>query len=131
MWILTGAAELVFTDKSMMGSADIATGINGIRRRGNATVVANGLLGPDDFELDDAEKNVYVTDIFANQMLRISTEGENVEVVANLAGPTSARWATRRRGKANLYVSTSGGFLQYAQGNVTVGGSVVRFDVNS
>lgn len=154
----TGATELMFTDKSMMGSADIAFGINGVRvrrgrlwftntgkgtlswmpidpvtaqRRGNATVVADGLLGPDDSELDDAERNAYVTDIFANQLLRIPTEGGDVEVVAELAGPTSARWATCRRGKANLYVSTSGGFLQYVQGNVTVGGSIVRFDVNS
>lgn len=77
----TGVHKLLFTDPSMMGTASVATGINGLRvrpgnlfytnsakgtftsipinprtgnkiRGANATVITTGLIGPDDLEVD-------------------------------------------------------------------------------
>lgn len=152
--IWTGTTELIFTDPSMSPTANATAGVgvNGIRVRpgelyftnsamgtlnrvpidaetgvktGNVTVIASGLANPDDFEVDLSAGVAYVCAGAANQLLRVALAGGQVDVVASLPGPTSARWAAGRHADGRvLYVTTTGGLLQYVRDNVTTGGAV-------
>ncbi|KAK3063889.1 hypothetical protein LTS18_011955 [Coniosporium uncinatum] len=151
----SGARTLLFTDPAMAPTATVSTGINGIRIRpsilyftnsalgtfnsipidpqsgnktGPAIVIATGFAGPDDFEVDLGCGAAYLANGALNQLLRVSIANGTSSVIADVPGPTSARWA-RSWGKEQLYVSTIGGLLQYVTGNVTVGGAVYGFEL--
>ena len=156
--VYTGQRRLLFTDKIMNGTADIATGINGARVRpgllyftnsargsvnripinsvtgglaGEAEVIASGLSGPDDLEIDDDAGVAYVCNGAANEVVRVTLNGGQVKPVAQLPGPTSVRWGTSQLGSHSkaLDATTVGGLLQYIEGNVTLGGAIYRIDV--
>lgn len=160
IWLLniwTGATSLLFTDLSMSAHVADSTGINGIRVRhgelyftnsalatfnripidphtgmktGNATVIASGLSGPDDFEVDLRRGVAYVCNGIADELLGIPLGGGQVDLVASLTGPTSARWADGSGIEGpKLYVSTVGNEPQYVENNVTVGGAVYEVEV--
>ena len=139
----------------MNGTEAIATGINGIRVRpghlyytnsakgtfnvmsinsktgakiGKPTVIAKGLLGPDDFEVDLQGGSAYICNGAADEVLEISLKTTKNQTIAKIPGPTSARWKPDRIGKT-LYISDVGGLAQYVTHNVTVGGAVYRLDL--
>ncbi|KAK3669809.1 hypothetical protein LTR78_010326 [Recurvomyces mirabilis] len=161
--IATGVRSFLFTDSSMAPTAEIGTGINGLRVRpgllyyttsaqgtfnvlpidpstgnktGEAIVLASGLAGPDDFEINDDTGEAYVCNGALNQILRIPIDERNVtaselDVLAEVPGPTSVRWGSEylahggeRLRQKLVYVSTVGGLAQYTTQNVTFGGAV-------
>jgi hypothetical protein len=151
----TSEKSLVFTDTSMNGTADIATGINGLRIRpgllyftnsakgtfnriaidpatgkktGKAQVFASGLAGPDDFEIDDNTGVAYVCNGALDQVLRIPVDGGKPKIVVKIPGPTSVRWGMGGSYEY-FYISDVGGLLQYVNHNVTVGGAIYRVDL--
>ncbi|KAF2715907.1 hypothetical protein K431DRAFT_258590 [Polychaeton citri CBS 116435] len=128
--LATSTVNLAFVDESMMPTADIPTGINGIRVRGNhlyftnsakgtfnriaidphtgyrigvAEVISSNLTGPDDFEIDDQQNYAYICNGAANQLIRQPLSGGKSEVVASLPGPTSVRWLNDRRDRYRRY----------------------------
>ena len=156
--LTSGAKDLLFTDLSMNGTAAIATGINGVRvpgdgwmyytnsakgtlnripidsqtgaKTGEAEVLADGFTGPDDLEINLEPLEAYLCNGALNELLRVPLNGKGeIEVVAELPGPTSVRWGGYPGGGKVLYASTIGGLLQYVQHNVTVGGAIYRVDV--
>ncbi|KAF2107788.1 hypothetical protein BDV96DRAFT_588752 [Lophiotrema nucula] len=157
--------QLLFTDLSMQPLVAGATGLNGIRVRprvlyftnsalatfnsisidpktgqktGNATVITRGLVGPDDFEVNEHTSGggtAYLANGVANQLLAISLGNGTAELVADVPGPTSVRWAGQehwRDGKAgrHIYISTVGGLQQYIDGNFTLGGAVYKANID-
>ena len=153
--IHTGQKKFLFSDNSMNGTATIQTGIKGIRVRpgvlyftnsakgtfnyipinvktgantGPHKVIASGLLGPDDFDIDDNNGVAYPCNGAANEILKITLEGGRNQTITKVPGPTSARWKFREIGKT-LYISDVGGLLQYVEHNVTLGGAVYRLDL--
>jgi sugar lactone lactonase YvrE len=139
----------------MNGTAAIATGINGIRVRpghlyytnsakgtfnvipinsktgakiGKPSIIAEGLLGPDDFEVDLQANSAYLCNGAANEILEISLNTGKNQTIAKIPGPTSARWNQGQIGKT-LYISDVGGLAQYVTHNVTVGGAIYRLDL--
>lgn len=150
----TSRKLLLFTDISMNGTAAVANGINGIRvcdfslyftnsalgtfnvipidaatgeKTGEATVITEGLAAPDDFEIDEREVVAYVCNGFVNQVLRVGLESGEMEVVVEVPGPTSVRFADGKKEK--VYASTIGGLLQYVEHNITVGGAVHEIEI--
>jgi hypothetical protein len=136
--MFTGEKALIFTDPSMAGTAKAQNGINGIRVRpgelyfinsalgtmncvpidpatgakcGNATIIADGLAAPDDFEIDDGEGVRYLCNGFLNQVLKSKLASGHSDVLVELPGPTSVRWGSVRQAK-RLFASTIGGLLQ-------------------
>jgi len=97
-------------------------------KTGPAIVIATGSAGPDDFEVDLGRDAAYLANDASNQLLRVSIANGTSSVIADVPGPTSARWA-RSWGKEQLYVSTIGALLQYVTGNVTVVGAVYGFEL--
>ncbi|KAJ9655900.1 hypothetical protein H2198_005341 [Neophaeococcomyces mojaviensis] len=153
--INSGVQKLLFTETTMSGTAESPTGVNGIRiwdrtlyftntakdtlnsisidpktgkKTGDAVVIASGLLNPDDLEIDGRNDVAYVANGLGNQILRIDLKDGRSEVVTSLPGPTSLRWVIGCEG-SKLYVSTCGGILQYAIGNITLGGALYEIDV--
>ena len=101
---------------------------------GNSTVIAGGLVGPDDFEVDEHSGTAYLANGVANQFLAIDLKDGTTEVLASVPGPTSVRWARLpRKGHEEtdreLYLSTVGGLQQYIGGNITLGGAVYKANV--
>ena len=152
--VVTGKKSLLFTDSSMKGTADIATGINGLRvrpgvlyftnsakatfnripindrsgiRTGKAQVIASGLAAPDDLEIEDAEGVAYVCNGALDQILRIRLDTGKQNVFASISGPTSVRWSSEEQ--KQLYVSDIGGLLQYISHNHTLGGAIYSIDL--
>ncbi|KAI9790545.1 MAG: hypothetical protein M1816_005052 [Peltula sp. TS41687] len=156
----TGENSVVIRDDSMVGSAGVPpVGINGLHIRGDRLWFTNSAkgtlnvmpidpatgekrgeakvmtLGPfvDDFELGEDE--AYVCKISEDQLLAVGPlrggAAATVRSVAELAGPTSARWGRSRidRARRSLYASSTGGLAQWGSGNVTVGGSLARIDL--
>ena len=156
--VYTGLNRLLFTDRSMKPTKKVATGINGLRVRqgslyftnsakgtfnrlpidpttggktGNAEVIASGLSGPDDLEIDAEAGVAYVCNGAANEVLRVSLNGGETQVVAKIPGPTSVRWTVNRGhvSRKDLYISDVGGLLQYVEQNVTLGGAVYGIEL--
>lgn len=151
--IETRVGKLLFTDQSMMPTAQIGTGINGIRVRpgklyftnsatatlnvisidsmgmklGDTTVIARNLTGPDDFEVDEDSGFAYLANGAADQVVQIGLQDGSVNAIVTLPGPTSLRWSGVEGG--NLYVSTTGGLLQYVTHNITLGGAIYELNV--
>ncbi|KAI1262653.1 hypothetical protein F5Y18DRAFT_396922 [Xylariaceae sp. FL1019] len=106
-------------------------------KAGNATVIASGLSGPDDFALDFGEGSgfAYLANGAVDQVLKIDLSSAESSVLASLPGPTSLRWSEadeygQRKGKQSvLYASTIGGLAQYIAHNVTLGGAVYALQV--
>lgn len=154
--VVHGAAELLFTDESMMDPNSTANGVNGIRVRGgtlyfnnpsigtfsripidpssgrkagDATVITSG-LEPDDFEIDEKEGFAYLANGPEDQLLKINLSTGTYEVAADgLPGPTTARWISKEEKGKVLYVSTVGGYEGWLSGNVTLGGAIYRVTV--
>lgn len=156
--VIQGGAKLVIQDESMVDPQGQANGVNGIRVRpgvlyfnnpsmgtfgriridpetgekiGKAQIIASGLQ-PDDFEIDDCRGVAFLTNGPANTLLEIDLETGNYSVIVQgLAGPTTARWANGLGVECGaLFVSTTGGYAQWLDGNPTVGGAIykVSFD---
>jgi hypothetical protein len=153
--ILHGGASLVIKDKSMYGPD--GSGVNGIRvregvlyfnnpsrgtfcsvpidmetgeKRGNVRVIASDLPAEDDFEVDETRGIAYITNGPENNLLKLDIQtGEHTVLARGLPGPTSARWTNGGQCGSALYVSTTGGYPQWLNGNATVGGAIYKVDV--
>ena len=150
--IYTGQKDFLFSDPSMNGTVTVATGINGIRVRpgllyytnsakgtfnripidpktgskaGSHTTIASGLLGPDDFGINGTSGPAYLCNGVANEILKIQLESGKNETIAEILGPTSARWKAGEGGDT-LYISDVGGLAQYVTHNVTLGRAVYQ-----
>jgi hypothetical protein len=155
--IWTGEAEFLFGTQEMTATSEISSGVNGIRvtkdhlyftnsargtlykipidprtgmRMGDASIIASGFAGPDDFELDTRKDVAYVCDGVGKQLLEVCLQTGAIQLLQDLPGPTSARWGeSRGHGISRLFVSTSGGLQQYVDRNVTIGGAVYQVAV--
>jgi hypothetical protein len=155
--IWTGEAGFLFGTQEMTATSEISSGVNGIRvakdhlyftnsargtlykipidprtgmHTGDASTIASGLIGPDDFELDPQKGVAYVCDGVGKQLLEVCLQTGAIQLLLDLPGPTSARWGkSRSHGASRLFVSTSGGLQQYLDHNVTIGGAVYEVTI--
>ncbi|KAI0146257.1 hypothetical protein GGR57DRAFT_290471 [Xylariaceae sp. FL1272] len=127
------SATLYFTNSALGTLSKMRINSCTGAKTGNASVIASGLSGPDDFALDCVERSrfAYLANGAADQVLKMDLNSGESSVVASLPGPTSLRWSEadeygQRMGKESvLYVSTIGGLAQYIAHDVTLGGAGV------
>ncbi|MCJ1326620.1 hypothetical protein MMC10_003285 [Thelotrema lepadinum] len=120
---------LYFTNsqQSLFGSAPIsAIG----KQRAAATALATGIATPDDFQFDSSS-NAFLA---GNDQVRFhAAAGGPVTTVSSaalLVGSTAVQFGRRWSDQNSLYVTTHGPLAQYASGNFTSPGRVVRLDLS-
>ena len=99
-------------------------------------VLSPGLLLADDFAVG-RKGGFFVAQNLPNQLSFVPLGGGNATVLVGpndrpgLKGPTSAAIGKGKGklGEGSLYVGTNGGGLNYLSGNVTVGGTISRVDI--
>ena len=93
---------------------------------GNASVVAAGLYGADDFQFDD-EGNAYVALHFAGELVKVTPQGVTTVLVNNitvtLPNPAAPQFGRTFADRGSLYISEGG--------NPTSGGRLSRVDVGT
>lgn len=153
--MVKGGATMVIQDEAMQDPQDQGNGVNGIRVRKNTLYFNNPSRGTfcrvpinmetgaavgqvhtiakglelDDFEVDEDRGLVYVTGGSDNTLLKLDlATGHHSVYARDLPGPTSARWTNGGVGGCSLYVSTTGGYPQWLNGNATTGGAIYRIE---
>lgn len=130
---------LFFVNTNQNLLAKIAINEDGTPKSTVATIVSNGVGGPDDFSIAPSGGNVAVIAQNAPNVLGVVKNGVYMEVAGNnaakgsvLLGPTAVEFARcgRQGDNKRVYISTSGGVLQYLVGNITVPGTISSVDLS-
>ncbi|KAL9608313.1 MAG: hypothetical protein Q9167_006852 [Letrouitia subvulpina] len=135
--------ELFYTNTNRLSfnkiPIDLATGM---ATGPGVVLTTNSDLAPDDFTTD-FEQNAWVASNANNQLVLLpgalnpSADSVPVKIVAGtrdsttVAGLTAAQFGTTAKDlkRGSLYVTTTGGLLQYIHRNWTTGGTVSRVDL--
>ena len=130
-------SEVYFTDSQQQTLVKVTVDARG-QAVSNFTILSHLSNEPDDFALD-CDGNFYVTAFTASRSLPdrdgivfVPREGGLDSSVASVPGATGCAFGRTHKDKDVLYVSTSGGDLDYSTGKpATVSGKIVKINLRS
>ena len=90
-------------------------------------ILTQGPITPDDFTLGENEKDAYITDPIVDSVQYTTGNGDN-STLCSVKGPTAAQFGRTEKDKNTLYITSTGGDLQYGKPPVLVGGTISKFE---
>lgn len=127
-----GNGYLYFTNTGASSYGKIPIDSTGTATGSPKILFQNSQVSPDDFALYPAGGSdaAIIMDGTNNRVVYTTGNSNDYSVITTLGGPTAAQFG-RRSGDANsLYVSSSGGDLDYGQNPIPVGGALTKIVIS-
>lgn len=123
-----GNGYLYFTNTGAGSYGRFAIDSTGTQTGAAKILFQNSEVAPDDFALYTTESDTaaVLMDGTGNRIVYTSGTSDSYSVIVDLDGPTAAAFGRRSGDTNTLYISSTGGDLDYAANPVPVGGALTR-----